>query len=243
MNLKNFILPIALSAVAATGTYAQRSCNMAITLISPSEGQVIPAYGQFPVTVNITNNGTADLLQGDTVWYNTPLMFAFNRAPFVLTQGIASGESRTVTLTTIVNVEGSPSDVQTNFCVKVESSPTNDGAYTDPVLTDNTDCNMITLKATPTAIGDIDKNGKTKLTFAPNPASTRVNMTFTAEKQMKTRLSVKDLSGREVMAKEMGNVSPGNAELSADISALAPGIYMLELQGEGQTAIGKLVKQ
>lgn len=243
MNVKKFMLPLLFTAFSAAGAYAQRSCNMAVTLISPSEGAVIAAFGQFDVTVNIMNNGSADLLQGDTVWYNTPLMFEFNRKPFILPQGIASGQARTVTLETITNVDGSPSDVEKVFCVKVESSPTADGAYTDPDLTNNVDCNTIILKATPTAIDDVNKNNKTKLTLAPNPTSSHVRMTFTADRQMNASLSIKDLSGREVMVKDMGKVSQGNAELSVDVADLVPGIYMLELQGDGNRAIGKLVKQ
>ena len=236
------MLPLLFTAFSAAGAYAQRSCDMVVTLISPSEGAVIPAFGQFNVTVNIMNNGSADLLQGDTVWYNTPLMFEFNRTPFILPQGIASGQARTLTLTTITNVDGSPSDVEKNFCVKVESIPTADGAYVDPDLTNNVDCNTIILKATPTAIDDV-KNNKTKLTLAPNPTSSHVRMTFTADKQMNASLSIKDLSGREVMVKDMGKVSQGTAELSLDVAELVPGIYILELQGDGNRAIGKLVKQ
>ncbi len=107
MNAKKFILPLLFTAFSAAGAYAQRSCNMVVSLISPAEGAVIPAFGQFNVTVNILNNGPADLLEADTVWYNTPLMFEFNRTPFILTEGIAAGQARTVTLTTITNIEGS----------------------------------------------------------------------------------------------------------------------------------------
>lgn len=243
MHFRNFILPVVFTACSAAGAFAQRSCNMAITLISPSEGQVIPAYGQFDVTVNIMNNGTADLLQGDTVWYNTPLMFEFNRQPFVLTEGIAAGQARTVKLTTITNVDGSSSDQEQNFCVRVESSPTADGAYTDPNLTDNRDCNTIIQKATPTAIGDVDKQGRTRLNLAPNPASGLVKLSFSADRSIEARLSIKDLSGREVMAQDMGKVNQGAAELKVDVTRLVPGIYLLELQGGGQKAVGKLVKQ
>lgn len=243
MKIRNFILPLLFTGFTAIGAHAQRSCNMAVTLISPAEGAVIPAFAQFNVTVNIVNNGPADLIQGDTVWYHTPLMFEFSRTPFVLTQGIAMGQARTVTLTTITNVEGSSSDEQKSFCVEVESSPTNDGAYKDPDFTDNRDCNMITQKATPTAIGDVNKNGKIKLNLSPNPSTGLVKMSFTTDKQINARLSVKDLSGREVLAKDMGKVNQGNAELSVDVASLVPGLYILELQGDGKRAIGKLVKQ
>lgn len=244
MKTRKFILPLLFTAFSAIGAHAQqRSCNMAITLISPAEGAVIPAFAQFNVTVNIMNNGPSDLVQGDTVWYHTPLMFEFSRLPFVLPQGIAMGQAGTVTLTSITNVEGSGTDEQKSFCVEVESSPTNDGAYKDPDFTDNRDCNMITQKATPTAIGDVNKNGKIKLNLSPNPATGLVKMSFTTDKQINARLSVKDLSGREVLTKDMGKVNQGNAELAVDVASLVPGLYLLEIQGDGKRAVGKLVKQ
>ncbi len=244
MDIKKLILPLVCSVCSVAGTFAQqRSCNMAVTLISPSEGAVIAAFSQFDVTVNIKNNGTADLVAGDTLWYNTPLMFDFNRQPFVLTEGIASGQARTIKLTTITNVDGSSTDQEQNFCVRVESNPTGNGVYIDPDLTDNRDCNTIIQKATPTAIDDVDKHGRIKLQLSPNPAIVQVKMTFSTERATTLNLSIKDMTGREVMRRDMGKVNQGTAELHTDVSGLAPGIYMLELQGAGQSAMGKLVKQ
>ncbi|PSK94400.1 T9SS type A sorting domain-containing protein [Taibaiella chishuiensis] len=244
MDIKKLILPLVCSVFSVAGAFAQqRSCNMAVTLISPSEGAVIAAFAQFDVTVNIKNNGTADLVVGDTLWYNTPLMFDFNRQPFVLTEGIAAGQARTIKLATITNVDGSSTDQEQEFCVRVESNPTGNGAYIDPDFADNRDCNTIIQKATPTAINDVDKHGRMKLQLSPNPTPAMVKMTFSTERATEVNLSVKDMTGREVMTRNMGKVSQGAAELHADVSGLAPGIYMLELQGGGQSAIGKLVKQ
>ncbi len=222
----------------------QRECDMAITLTSPAEAQVIGAFLTFNVTVNITNNGPDDLMVGDTVYYNTPSMFAFDVEPFVLAQGIPSGSSASVTLTSVQNINENNQDETTDYCVKVLSHPNDIGSFIDTTggAMNNTDCNTITLKASnPSAIDELQQDRK--LQIYPNPAAEKVTLKLTGDLKGEAFVTIRDVSGRIIAHKDLGKINSGTADLQINVADLLPGIYLLELHNEGSKAIGKLVKQ
>lgn len=242
MNWRKILATGSLMFAGAAALQAQqRTCDMAVNLVSPADGAVINAFASFNITVTITNNGPDDLIAGDTLYYNTPSMFALATAPYVLQQQIASGTSATVTLTTAVNINENTEDQTGPYCVKVLSKPDHTGSFIDTAEpTNNTDCNNVTLKASgPTGIEDLS-DGRNNLKLYPNPAGQMVTLDLGKNHLGKTVTVIRDLSGRELSRKTQDKLPK---ELQLDISGLAPGLYFVELQSEQGRFSGRFVKQ
>jgi predicted secreted protein len=84
-------------------------------------------------------------------------------------------------------------------------------------------------------IVSVKTQGKSTFSFAPNPASTHVNLNFEGEQGI---LNVYDLLGRVVLTK---TINANNAQLM-DISTLTTGNYILEIKANNEVFKDKLVK-
>lgn len=248
MNLRKILIPLLFTALPGiTAQAQQRSCEMAVSLLSPAEGTVIGAFAQYNVTVRITNNGLDNLVTGDTVYYNTPMMPVFNYLPYILQADIPAGQTADVTLTTPTNTNQNSVDEVVSYCVRVISNPQGNGSFIDPnqdeTSNNNTDCNQVTLKATPTGIQDA-VHQKEKLELYPNPANARLHLKFETDKTTEVTAVIRDIAGREIALQYFGKVKPGaSATLSLEVGSLVPGIYLVELRSEGRKATGKFVKE
>jgi hypothetical protein len=222
----------------------QRTCDMQVTLVSPAESAVINAYASFNITVNIVNQGPADLMVGDTVYYNTPSMFAFATAPYVLQQAIPSGGNATVTLTTAVNINENTEDQTAPYCVKVLSNPNHTGSFIDTTVIDNnTDCNTVTIKAVgATGVEELSA-ARNNLKLFPNPANGMIMLAVEKNNITEATVLVRDIAGRELSRKVLGKLPASTENLQLDISGLLPGIYIAEVHSDKGRFSGRFVKQ
>jgi hypothetical protein len=73
--------------------------------------------------------------------------------------------------------------------------------------------------------------------FTPNPARGKLVASFTLPGAGSCRLELLDVSGRRVLARELGRLDPGAHRIELGPSRdLAPGVYLLLLQSEGRSA-------
>lgn len=245
----NTLLPAAclLFAGVQTAQAQQRTCDMAITLVSPAEAAVIGAFAQFNISVNIRNLGPADLIAGDTVYYHTPSMLPFDAESYILTQAIPSGSDATVTLEVVTNTNDNQFDETADYCVKVFSNPQDNGNFIDTTNDmNNFDCNSVTIKAANSTAIDNVIDGKSSIRVYPNPAAAVLNLDPGTAVRDAGSISIRDISGRLLSVTRFDKataVAGPLHPLQVDIAGLAPGLYLLELQSGSYKAAGKFVKQ
>lgn len=75
----------------------------------------------------------------------------------------------------------------------------------------------------------------------PNPFNAQTKITFELPRAGYSKLSVYDLTGREVLRLSEGELRAGVHSLTVDASALASGVYMLRLESMGKSTSQKLV--
>ena len=78
---------------------------------------------------------------------------------------------------------------------------------------------------------------------APNPARGLAVLTYALETAADVKLEVLDVLGRRVALVESGLRSAGTHHADLDAGALAPGLYLVRLTADGQTATQRLVRQ
>ena len=76
----------------------------------------------------------------------------------------------------------------------------------------------------------------------PNPARKDLTIAFSLPNASPARLEVLDIAGRRIVAREVGEVGPGNHVLNlADDRPLAPGVYLLRLTQGGRFLTARAV--
>ena len=64
----------------------------------------------------------------------------------------------------------------------------------------------------------------------PNPASSRVTLTYASAKAGEAQLVVRNVTGQEVIRRDLGVVSAGNHRHTLDVGHLDAGTYLVELR-------------
>ena len=93
----------------------------------------------------------------------------------------------------------------------------------------------------PTTTPIAKTNNSLKVLMIPNPATSGVNITFTAPQSEKTTVRILSLEGVCVMTQELGVQQNGSVLLSLD--NLASGVYMVELTSGNERVVQRLVKE
>ncbi len=116
-------------------------------------------------------------------------------------------------------------------------------------LTDNETCNKAGYMAEILSFFDVSymwtgtkENGKmnTSLKLYPNPATTRLSVSFSSTDAEKSHLVIYDMAGR-VVVQQMVNIRTGQNKVNLNVSNLKNGIYSVELTTRDNIQTGKLV--
>jgi hypothetical protein len=229
----------------------KRSINMEANLTSPEAGTTIESGESIRVTLELINNGPDDLVVGDSIFLGTNV--SQEVVFFVLDQNIDNGSKLVVFDQDLsLQVQGDE-DVTTDFCMFIFNDPSTqismnqlpiDVSYIDEDSTDNISCQEITVTVEDdgdVSILDLSKD-VANLNLFPNPATNGiVNFSMDMEKAANVMISVKDITGREVMSQNLGNVQlSNNSPVSLNISQLNAGLYIVELSAGDQKSVGKL---
>ncbi len=251
-------LAMVFTAMAIGSTaFAQKQCNLGLTVAASSN---TINYGDtcfFSFTIK--NNGPAGLANTDTIFFGP--VGSSNVFSVVPTAPIASGASQTFAKQVYIRhgIDTLSADRSLNFCFMllaqstIQIDPDGNGplparpatvTYTDGVATNDTSCaNNIVFKKKPVGIFEFGDISKESLTVFPNPAMDKVSFELNLTKAENIQVSVKDITGREVMRKDFGKINAGNSTpLSLDVSRLRAGMYIVEMNGEERKAVGRFTK-
>ena len=75
----------------------------------------------------------------------------------------------------------------------------------------------------------------------PNPTTGNVNLKFSLNKNARTTIIVKDITGKTILSLEKGDLSAGNYSETIDLSKNSKGIYFYELKTNESVNNGKIV--
>lgn len=237
-----------LTALSATYAFAQtpKSCDLGITLISPAANSVINYGEQVSIKFDIKNNGPAAIDATDSIFYGLPT----GDVGLFTGTAIASGATATVDLGPALTNNNTGADQTADFCITLlaQSSITVGGnpatiTYNDAVASNDEACNSITIKGNPSGIFDA-KTAKETLSLFPNPATSKVGFSIALDKAETVSAVVRDLTGREVMTKNFGQIQSGTATaLELNVANLNSGIYVVEVVAGDKKFIGKVTKK
>ncbi|OJV54597.1 MAG: hypothetical protein BGO31_06410 [Bacteroidetes bacterium 43-16] len=244
-----------LTILAASSAFAQKSCDLALTLISPAAATVYNFNDNINIKFDIKNNGPAAIAANDTIFYLLPFGGTQSNPGTIQSLtgvAVASGGTTTVDLGPVIqNINATGTDQTVDFCIKllaqntvgVNGQPATT-TYTDAVAGNDQDCSSITLKTKPTSIFDV-KGTKETLSLFPNPATSQVSFNLALEQAEAVSAVVRDLTGREVMSKDFGKVQTGitSSVLELNIANLNNGIYVVEVIAGDKKFIGKITKK
>jgi len=88
----------------------------------------------------------------------------------------------------------------------------------------------------------ISAESMSNLSAYPNPVREQLNLSFGLDDSRTIAISICDLTGREVMAKEFEAIS-GENKTTLDVSQLTPGIYFASLiSGELRKSVRVIVE-
>lgn len=79
------------------------------------------------------------------------------------------------------------------------------------------------------------------LTIAPNPSSEYIDVSFRLAKSALVKITIIDFSGKEILAQPEEKLMVGNYSRNFKVSQFQSGIYMLNLEVDGQNESRKLV--
>lgn len=248
------ILSIAAVACIGTMAHAQKVCNLGLTLVSPANNQSIPFTDanneatKVYIKFNIKNNGTAAIVPTDTIFYVSEFS---GTVRYTTGQSIAANATVLVEPGIYINNTATTQATQ-DYCLKLfpqknvyYSVTGNDTTwagitYSDTDTTNDRSCSSITLKTQgSTAIYELGKSGQS-LNVYPNPANSVLKFDVKLDKATTVRLSLKDITGREILSKNFDKVQSGTSTLDMDVQAVTNGLYMIELIAGDEKATGKV---
>lgn len=113
-------------------------------------------------------------------------------------------------------------------------------------LHDSDDDNLISLDdilVTGTAVGLNEVKNELGLSLFPNPASAKVELTYTLSSSSAVIADVYDMRGSKVLSFNNGMQAAGAQKLAVDVSELSSGVYNVVLNAAGTVVTTKFVKQ
>lgn len=194
--------------------FAQKTCDLSMLAVA---SPTIIDYGDTTfITINITNNGTADLEVSDTIYWSITGFDSPDVSDViasVLTGTIAPGATQALVrkLFFIHGYDTLTADRPISTCLKLyhhavlkKNGVPIPVTYNDPIATNDSSCVLVTFKKKPTlgVFEFADKGGQ--LTLYPNPAITEIMFDIKLDKAENIKVFVKDISGRTVIDKDLG---------------------------------------
>ncbi|RYD94644.1 MAG: T9SS type A sorting domain-containing protein [Sphingobacteriales bacterium] len=213
---------------------------------TPAANSSIEYGAQASIKFDLKNNGPAAIAATDSIFYMLPT----GTINVVTGSAIASGATITVDLGPVLTNNNTGAEQTVDFCLTLlpQSVITVGGnpvsvTYNDAMGTNDTSCNIVTIKSNPSSIFDA-KTTKETLSLYPNPATSQVSFNVALEKPATVVAIVKDITGREVLTKNFGSMQTGtSAALELNIANLNSGIYVVEVIAGDKKFVGKVTKK
>jgi len=122
-----------------------------------------------------------------------------------------------------------PTEVYNSASIYFDQNP--------PILTNT----AVTIYGTPMVSVD-DPSFANQIKIFPNPVRNEILITIKDFQFKQLRLSLKDVSGKEIMAQEYGSSVANEESIKLNVGELNPGIYFITFQTEQGTIAKKVVK-
>lgn len=226
------LLLLTLSLVTLNA-YAQK--DMAISLVSPANGETITGGQSFNLVVGVSNQGTTDISTADSVIIGialngTLMQNAAGQSLVFLykpTNAIAVGQTINISVTGGIVAAINTSATNADFCV---TGILRNGVVLDANTTNNTACTKVNALSGATGIG------QSNLTFVemiayPNPAKDFMTIRHGLS-NAKGSIAVRDLSGKLV-----ATFPVSNEETSISLNEFAAGIYFYQVIDASNTIL------
>ena len=234
--MKKILLTLAL-ALTAGFSHAQRVIDWSVESIdAPTSLNSTASATSFTYDIVLKNNGTDQVLIGDTVGYQisasqgTNLIFAIpNGALYIrlVTKNMAAGDTMHLTGSFSIGIRPNLSvNVTLRAVSQIFNRKTTGGIIPETSLTNNVKTrDMIWYNPQKWGVSVADINSS-NLTLSPNPASDIINVSVNLVDPSKTsELTVTDMTGRVVYTETINGAS---ATISTD--SLESGMYIIQVK-------------
>lgn len=268
--MKKIFTSVAVIAACAVGAFAQKNVDLEIRLLSPLNNSTYDNFvngeDTIPFFYEITNNGTANIVPGDTIIFNYEGSFyggtsnskysltqemnemslaagAKDTLGFLLIQGDTIGTNSTNGEPIIVKFPHNAHDTLSVFAFGIGA----DGnLFTDPGIDpvantvggNNIDAAALVF-GTPTSLKNIFANKAEVLNVYPNPTNGNVNVKHALSAASEVSVKVTDIAGRAVYTQNYGKQAAGEQTFNMNLAHLANGVYSVELTAGSQRATSK----
>ncbi len=248
------IVPFLILILVAIQESAQRQTDLPVTVTSPQNGALLLPNVSTVFAISLKNNGPANLIDGDTIFFSTSLNNYTTVGGFILDSTLAAGQSLARTIDVFSNNGQAQTDMPFPVCLNI-LNPNTAGitigglpvsvSYNDPDTGNNRNCVTVTLKGSGgTGINDPVPDSKKELSFYPNPAQQSSTFTITLSQAGKVQLAVYDTRGKKAATADYGTQQAGRAiPLELNTSDLPTGLYFVEVSTTSGIYRGKLVVQ
>jgi len=232
---------ISLMTCFITFANAQRHADIQVTGVNPTG--TVKSNSPFNLDCKIKNLGPDDIKASDTIncylVLGTTIYLSYGKQ--VLNTTWAVNEEKQISVLTNFSITASfqgPLQICT-YGLLFNRSATD--SISDLVSSNNAGCNTVTFQWS-TGLNNPGNFIMDAISVYPNPVVNETKISYSLNQTSNIRISVKDITGREIMMVENGMQSAGLYEKQVDLSALNPGIYMVEYAAGDKVYTSKLIK-
>jgi len=242
------IFTVLASICIAFSATAQRHVDIAITKISfPTNKSTIKSDTNFPLAVNLKNNGPDSVKATDTIYIylgsngivdttlpRLEIMMTFIPTDSTITLLDNSGNAL---VNATMHWSGYVSDSFKSFCATalIRSAAINPAV--DPNLLNNTNC------ADSVHMLDINNyllSKKTAISVYPIPAQSEINFSLQLVNDAYVIIKLFDLLGRNILSMEKGKLNAGTYTIPVSVGGLKNGMYLYQVQIDDNIQTGRL---
>lgn len=124
------------------------------------------------------------------------------------------------------------SDIQTTFFLD----------HTDDTWFYSTSTPVVRLNFDPVLAVDENTMNVSAAKVYPNPTANSATVAFSLTNASEVQLNVTDMSGKEVFAKNLGNLTAGENSTEINMAGMASGVYYVQLHSNGSVVTKKVIK-
>jgi len=214
-------------------SFAQRSVDLEVTMITPEDGSYTPSMQTFPLEISVANVGAENFNADDSLAYymlinGDTVQTAPGQAQSAIYTGFAilPGQSHAIIRQMAFN--SSFDGMEIDLCIFVKPH-NNAHPIEDPSLINNTGCSTVTVMESPTA--GLDEAGQGGLLLFPNPAKSFVAIESSLEI---LSVAVHDSAGKRIALPDLQGTA-------IDCSGLENGLYFVSVETSAGTGMRRLL--
>lgn len=223
--------------VAAIGNSYGQQCGIALTkTMADTIKYASPPQTFYIISYYFKNNSGI----GFDTSHRLRLRRFHNATPLTLnwrTVGTFAPDSTLVYRDTL-GFTAAPSTNPANLCDSVWLTTGAGTVIPDTFVANNKTCKSVRFVADPASVRELAVDASS-IELYPNPVSDKLNLRYDFHSKTNADVIIRDLTGRTVIEKNLGNNLYGTNVFQLETGKLAVGMYILELNTDGGKAISK----